>query len=144
MITVEKSIVVDKPLKDVFAIVTAEGFYKKFQAGVTEVILGKGPHNSVGSTFTEVRKFMGQDMRTTLEVTVFEPNAKGSGKVIEGPVFYQVTTTFEAAEGSTKYTTKVEGEPKGFFKIAEGLVAANLEKTLTVDLQTLKELVERA
>ena len=144
MMTVEKSIVVNKPVGEVFAAVTAKDFYQKFQAGVTEVILGKGPPNTVGSTFTEVRRFMGQDMRTELEVTAFEPNAKWAAKVIKGPVPYEVTTTLEAADGGTKYTTTVVGEPTGFFKIAEGLVASQLEKTLAADLQTLKDLIEKA
>jgi hypothetical protein len=142
MITVEKSIFINKPAQDVWAFTTAEGGYMKYQVGVTEVIEGKGPRHTVGSTFTEVRKFMGQEMRTTIEVTAIEPNAKWAGKVIKGPVPYEVTTTYEDSNGGMKYTTKVVGEPKGFFKLAEGLVASQLEKSLGEDLQKLKVLVE--
>jgi len=39
-------------------------------------------------------------------------------------------------------TTKVEGEPTGFFKIAEGMVASQLEKSLAEDGQRLKKLLE--
>jgi len=123
--------------------VTTAGNYKKFQPGVTEVI-EHGPRNTVGSSYTEVRKFMGQEMRITMEVTAIEPNAKWSGKVIEGPVSYELTTTFEASNGGTKYTTKMTGETKGFFKLAEGMVASQLEKTIAESLQILKELVEKA
>ena len=143
MITIEKSIIINKPVKDVFTFVTTEGNYKKFQAGVIEVI-EHGPRNTVGSSYTEVRKFMGQEMRITMEVTAIEPNAKWSGKVIEGPVSYELTTTFEASNGGTKYTTKMTGETKGFFKLAEGMVASQLEKTIAESLQILKELVEKA
>jgi Polyketide cyclase / dehydrase and lipid transport len=142
MINVEKSIFINKTPADVFAFVTAEGNYTKFQAAVVEVIEG-GPRNTVGSQFTEVRKFMGQDMRTTLEITAFEPNAKWAAKVIKGPVPYEVTVTYEASDGGTKYTTKVVGEPRGFFKLAEGVVASQLEKSLAEDGQKLKELLEK-
>lgn len=142
MIKVEKTIFINKPPADVFAFVTAEGNYKKFQAGVTDVIEG-GPRNTVGSQFTEVRKFMGQDMRTTMEITEFVPNAKWAAKVVKGPVPYTVTVTYEASSGGTTYTTRVEGEPKGFFKIAEGMVASQLDKTLNEDAQKLKELLEQ-
>lgn len=142
MLTIEKTIFINKPVEEVFAFVTAEGNYKKIQSGVLEVI-EHGPRNTVGSSFTEVRKFMGQEMRTTMEVTAFEPNAKWVGKVIKGPVPYEVTITYEASNGGTKYTTKVIGEPKGFFKLAEGVVASQLEKSLEEDGQRLKELLEK-
>jgi hypothetical protein len=143
MIKVEKSIFINKPPEVVFAFAIAEGNYTKFQAGVAEKI-ESGPSNTVGSQFTEVRKFMGQDMRTTMEVTAFVPNAKWAAKVVKGPVPYEVIVTYEASNGGTKYTTRVEGEPKGFFKLAEGMVASQLEKTLAEDGQKLKELVEKA
>jgi hypothetical protein len=143
MIKVEKSVFINKPPEVVFAFVTAEGNYTKFQAGVTEVIEG-GPRNTVGSQFTEVRKFMGQEMRTTLEITEFVPNAKWAAKVVKGPVPYEVTVTYEATNGGTQYTTHVEGEPKGFFKLAEGMVAGQLEKSLGEDAQKLKEIVEKS
>jgi hypothetical protein len=141
MINVEKSIFINKSPEEVFAFVTAEGNYRKFQAGVVEVIEG-GPRNTVGSQFTEVRKFMGQDMRTTIEITAFEPNVKWAGKVVKGPVPYDVTVTYAASDGGTKYTTKVTAEPRGFFKLAEGMVATQLEKSLAEDAQKLKELLE--
>ncbi len=75
MIKVEHSVIINKPPEEVFAFVTAEGNYVKFESGVTEVIEG-GPRNTVGSQYTEVRKFMGQEMRTTMEITAFVPGVK--------------------------------------------------------------------
>lgn len=142
MIAVEKSIIINKPVKEVFAYVCAEGNYKKLQPEVTEVI-EHGPRNTVGSSFTEVRKFMGQELRTTLEITTFEPNARWVGKVIKGPVYYELTITYEASNGGTKYTTKMTGETRGFFKLAENLVVSALEKTLADGNQRLKDLLEK-
>jgi len=144
MIKVEKSVMIHKPVEEVFNFVTAEGNYAKWQAGVAEVIEGGGSRNAVGTQFTEVRKFMGQELRTTLEITAFEPNVKWAAKVVKGPVPYEVTVTYEASDGGTKFTTRVEGEPTGFFKIAESLVASQLEKSLTEDGLKLKELLEKA
>ena len=143
MIRVEKSIFIQKPVEVVFNFATAEGNYTKFQAGVVEV-LESGPRNKVGSQFTEVRKFLGQELRTTLEITEFVPNEKWAAKVVKGPVPYNVWVTYEPSDGGTKYTTIVEGEPKGFFKIAENLVVGQLEKNLEEDELKLKELLEKA
>jgi uncharacterized protein YndB with AHSA1/START domain len=141
MIKVEKSIVINKPVQEVFSFVTGADNYTKWQAGVEQVIEG-GPRNTVGSQFTEVRKFMGQEMRTTLELTEFVPNARWAAKVVKGPVPYEVNMTFESVDGGTKVTTRVDGEPKGFFKLAEGMVGSQLEKSLAEDELKLKELLE--
>jgi hypothetical protein len=143
MIKVEKSIVINKPVDEVFNFVIAEGNYVKWQAGVQEVIEG-GSRNTVGSQFTEVRKFMGQEMRTTLELTDFKPNVLWAAKVVKGPVPYTVNMTFEGTEGGTRVTTCVDGEPKGFFKLAENMVAGQLEKSLTEDQQRLKGILENS
>lgn len=143
MINVEKATIINKPVEEVFAYVTGEGNYEKWQAGV-ESVIEQGPRNVVGSSFTEVRKFMGQEMRTTLELTEFVPNAKWAAKVTKGPVPYVVTVLYEAYNGGTKMTTRVEGEPKGFFKLAEGMVASQLEKSLAEDGEKLKQLLEQA
>ena len=143
MIKVEKSIVINRPVDEVFNFVIAEGNYTKWQAGVQEVIEG-GSRNSVGSQFTEVRKFMGQEMRTTLELTDFKQNALWAAKVVKGPVPYTVNMTFEGTEGGTRVTTCVDGEPKGFFKLAENMVAGQLEKSLMEDQKKLKEILEKS
>ena len=142
MITVEKSIFIKKPVKEVFDFATADGNYPKLNPDVIEVI-EHGPRNTVGSSWTETRKFMGQEMHTTTEVTVFEPDKKFVGKVIKGPIIYETTINYEAGNGGTKYTIKVTGEPKGFFKLAEGVVAAQLGKVLADSCQRLKDLVEK-
>ncbi len=142
MIKVEKSIVINRPVEEVFNFVIAEGNYTRWQSGVQEVVEG-GPRNTVGSQFTEVRKFMGQEMRTTLELTGFKPNALWAAKVVKGPVPYTVNMTFEGTEGGTRVTTCVDGEPKGFFKLAENMVAGQLEKSLTEDQQKLKAILEK-
>jgi uncharacterized membrane protein len=143
MIKVEKSIVINKPVEEVFGYIAAEGNGTKWQTGVVDVI-DEGPRNKMGSRYTEVRKFMGQEMRSTVELTEFVPNARYAGKVIKGPVPYEFIITFESVGGGTRMTTCVDGEPKGFFKLAESMVASQLEKSLTEDGQKLKEILEKS
>jgi uncharacterized membrane protein len=143
MIRVEKSIIINKPVEEVFGYITAEGSGTKWQTGVVDVI-DEGPRNNVGSRYTEVRKFMGQEMRSTMELTEFVPNTRYAGKVIKGPVPYEYIITFDSVDGGTRMTTRVDGEPKGFFKLAENMVAAQLEKSLTEDQQKLKEILEKS
>ena len=141
MIKVESSVVINKPLAEVFAFATNGDNATRWQGGV-EAVIAEGPQNVVGSKYTEVRKFMGQEMKSTMEVTAFEPSVKWAAKVIKGPVPFEVMVTYEAAGSATKMSTRVEGEPKGFFKIAEGMLAGQLEKSLQEDGERLKKLLE--
>jgi len=143
MITVERSVQIDKPAADVFEYASNYDNATKWQGGVESVEVD-GDANQVGGKYTEVRKFLGREMRTTLEVTAYEPNVKWSAKTITGPVPYEVTMTLEAAGDGTKVTTHIDGEPTGFFKMAQGAVQGQLEKSLEGDLQRLKEQVEAA
>jgi uncharacterized membrane protein len=142
MITVEKSIIINKPLKEVFDFVALASTYREMSPDVTEVI-EHGPRNTVGSSWTEVRKLLGQEMRTTSEVTAYEPYKGAAYKVIKGPVPYETKISYETVEGGTKYTIKLTGEPKGFFKLAEGVVASQIGKTLEDSTQRLKDMLEK-
>jgi hypothetical protein len=141
MINVESSVVINKTLAEVFAFVTDNANSTKWQGGV-EAVIPEGPPNVIGSKYKEVRKFMGQDMISTMEVTAFKPNEAWAAKVITGPVPYEVTVTFEVSGGGTKMTTRVDGEPKGFFKMAEGMLKGQLQTSLNEDGQRLKKLLE--
>jgi len=141
MITVEKSIHVNKPVEEVFAYTSDFANTTKWQGGVESVELD-GNANEVGGKYTEVRKFLGREMKTTLEITAYTPNAKWAAKALNGPVPYEVITTFESENGGTKIYTRVDGEPSGFFKLAQGAVQSQLDKSLEEDLQRLKEQVE--
>ena len=143
MITVEKSIQIDKPAADIFAYASNYDNATKWQGGVESVEVD-GDGSQVGGKYTEVRKFLGREMRTILEVTAYEPNVRWAAKTVTGPVPYEVTMTLEAAGSSTKVTTHIDGEPTGFFKMAQGAVQGQLEKSLEGDLQRLKEQVEAA
>ena len=141
---VEIAVVINKPLAEVFAFVNDNKNSTKWQGGVLSVHLDEGLENHIGSTYTEVRKFLGQDMRTTLEITAFKENEKWAAKVIKGPVLYEVTLAYATVPDGTKITTTVVGEPKGFFKLAEGMVVSTLQKSLEEDNNRLKALLESA
>ena len=142
MIKVEKSVIINKPVAVVFAYVQNNENSTKWQSGVVSMQMDEGPDNVVGSRYTEVRKFLGKEMRTTMEITAFTENVKWAAKVIKGQVLYEVTMTYAAVPEGTKITTVVEGEPKGFFKLAENLVVSGLEKSLEEDQNRLKTLLE--
>jgi len=142
MIKVESSVTINKPVETVFAYVNDPDNSTKWQNGV-DAVEYQG-EQIVGAQYTEVRKFMGREMRTTLEITQLEANKLWGAKTLTGPVPYEVRVTFEAVDNGTKMTTVVEAEPGGFFKLAAGAVKKQLETSMQEDGETLKKLLGSA
>jgi len=139
MINIERSIVIGKPVDIVFAVVSDGSQAHTWQNGLEAV---EGQTNAVGSQFTEVRRFMGQEMRSVMEVTAFDPNSRWAARVVKGPVPYEITVMLEPQDGGTRLTTRIVGEPTGFFKVAEGMFTGQLEKSIDADTNRLKGILE--
>jgi len=142
MIKVELSVVINRPVADVFAFVTDVSNSVKWQEGLVESRLTSSGPVGVGSEITDVRKFLGRDMDSKLEVTAFEPNKKFSEKVVSGPLKFEISQTFEPSGDGTKVSLVAQGEPGGFFKLAEGMVQKQLLSQLEGDSQRLKKALE--
>ena len=141
MFKVESTVVIAKDVEEVFAFVNHPDNTTKWQGGVERVEYPEGP-SAVGTQYTEVRKFMGKEMNTVMEITALEKNKKYGAKVVKGPVSFDVEVTFSPEGEGTRMTTVVSGEPGGFFKLAEGMVAKQLEQSLGEDGKRLKALLE--
>ena len=96
----------------------------------------------VGAQIPDVRKFLGRDMESKLEVTVFEPNKRFVQKVISGPILFEIIQTFDPSVNGTKLTVLTQGEPGGFFKLAAGGVQKQLESQLQGDGERLRNVLE--
>jgi hypothetical protein len=96
----------------------------------------------VGAQVIDVRKFLGRDMESKLEVLVFEPNKRFMQKAISGPFPFEIIQTFDPAVDGTKLTVLAHGEPEGFFKLASGLVQKQLENQIKGDAERLKKVLE--
>jgi uncharacterized membrane protein len=144
MIKVEHSIVIDRPIPEVFAFVTDPVNNVKWQEGLVESRMASSTAMGVGAQVTDVRKFLGRDMESRLEVTVFEPNKRFAQKVISGPIPFEIIQTFDPSVNGTNLTVLTQGEPGGFFKLASGMVQKQLESQLQGDVERLKKLLEES
>jgi uncharacterized protein YndB with AHSA1/START domain len=142
MVKVELSVIINRPVAEVFAFVTDPANNAKWQDGLVESRLVSSGSVGVGAQITDVRKFIGRDMDSKLEVTAFEPNKKFGEKVISGPLKFEIIETFEPSGDGTKVSLLAQGEPGGFFKLAEGMVQKQLQGQLEGDAQRLKKVLE--
>jgi uncharacterized protein YndB with AHSA1/START domain len=140
MVRIEFSIDIDRPPSEVFAYLTDAEKLPEWQAGAVEAHW-EGERRA-GAHVREVRKFLGRRMESELEVTAYEPDRRLGLKVISGPVPFSVDQRLEPQNGGTRLTFVGEGEPGGFFKLAEPLVARTAERQFKGDYETLKDLLE--
>jgi hypothetical protein len=113
-----------------------------WQASLLEVSFSPEGPMQQGTQITEVRKILGRRMESVVEVTELEPPRLYAGRVHSGPVPWEFRYTFEEADGGTRMDFHLEGQPGGFFRLADPLVVRTVEKQLEADFLTLKEIVE--
>ena len=142
MATVDHTFTVDAPAAVVFAYLTDREKATVWQASLLEARFSPDEPVHKGTEIHEVRKLLGRKIESTVEVTEFETDRVFGGRVRSGPVPWQFRYRFEEADGSTRIDFHMEGEPGGFFRLAEPLVVRTVQKQLENDLSTLKELIE--
>ena len=97
---------------------------------------------SVGTTQSQVGKFLGQRLEISLEVTEHEPDKKISAKSTSGPFPIEVHYTFEPVAEGTRMKMGRHVDPRGFFKLTEPIIARMLTRQAETDISTLKDLLE--
>ena len=142
MIRVEHSVVINRPLHEVFAFIANVENNPRWQQGVLEARITSGVPASVGSTGIEVRQLMGRRVELNFEVTEYEENAKFSFKITSGPMPIAGTETFESVEDGTRVNLALQGETGGMFSLAEPIMAGMVSNLVEADCRNLKALLE--
>jgi carbon monoxide dehydrogenase subunit G len=141
MINISNAINIDRSVAEVFAYTLDQHNSPKWQNAISAVEAPAGPVKK-GDRFVNVRKFMGQEMKTNYEFMEIRPNSSFTLKSEGGPVSVQVSITFEPTPAGTKMTTHLEADVGGFFKVAEGMVAQQMLMQIVENDKTLKILLE--
>jgi carbon monoxide dehydrogenase subunit G len=142
VIEVKKDIHINKPAAEVFAFITDFAKSAQWQSGLVRSEQTSSGAMGVGTTGVVVQKFMGKEMSNEISVTIYEAPKRYGAKTTSGPVQFQFEATLEEMGGGTHVSMHMTGEAGGFFKLAEGMVQKELEKTIAHDLGKLKELLE--
>ena len=138
----ELSIVINRPIEEVFAILADLEKDIKWRSEWVETKNMSEGSIGVGATFRLTGEFLGRRMPITYEVVEHEPNQSAAWKTMSGPVPMKFQRTFERVDGSTRFTIKYEAEVSGLFKLAWPLFAGRVKRMHEGDLRKVKELME--
>lgn len=145
MITTSVSIIIERPIEDVFAFLTDARNNPLWQANVGLKATRQEPEEpvGVGTRITETWHFLGRTTEATREITEYEPNHKCTQQHLRGtsPI-KEGTLLFEPMADRTRciYTVLIQAE--GVFALAESFLANSLKKGLETSLAEAKHVLE--
>ena len=142
MFKYEKSVFINRPQQEVFDFVTNLSNDAKWQASIESVRQISDGKIGVGSIFRYEAKLLGRKSDTEIQLISYDSPNGASVKAHNGPIPFENTYRFETQDGGTLVTLMGWAEIGGFFKIAEGLAAKQIEKQLETDTVALKKLLE--
>ncbi|MBK8137262.1 MAG: SRPBCC family protein [Chloroflexi bacterium] len=142
MINVEDSIVIDRPLEEVFAYVSDLANGPEWQTGLIEVRKETAAPLGIGTQFTFVRKFLGRKLEAGNKFTAYKPNEIVTFVTTTGPMLVEASYRFGAEPEGTRVTCHLEMKPRGFSRLAEPLIAASIRREMSAEFGYLKDLLE--
>lgn len=142
MIKVEISTVINRPVEEVFAVLSNVENHPKWSSAFLEAKKTSEGPIGVGTTWRVVQKALGRRIEGEVEVTEYESNRKWAQKSKSGPFPVEVRGTYEPVKGGTQVSVVLEAEPGGFFKLAEPLLKSMLKRTIETDFANAKDLME--
>jgi uncharacterized protein YndB with AHSA1/START domain len=140
MTRIQRSIVIDRPVEEVFAFTHEPANDALWQTTLVEA-RADGPMK-VGMKVRETRRFLGKSVQMTRKVTSVEPPKRSTFETVSGPVPMAGEYTLEPVNGATRLTATGELEAHGFYKLAEPVIARMATRELEASLAHLKDLLE--
>jgi uncharacterized protein YndB with AHSA1/START domain len=142
MIRIERTILIHRPVADVYAFVTDMNSVRSWLP-VSDIRPVSGGPMRVGATFAQTAEFMGRKFHSTIEVTQYEPPRIFAFKMIEGPFPLTNTMTFApGGDNGTNLTLVGEAEPGNALKFLGPLVTPVVRKQLETQCSQLKKVLE--
>jgi carbon monoxide dehydrogenase subunit G len=141
MFQVQVSIVINRPLKEVFAFLSDLENNLKWRSGMIEAKKTSAGPIGVGTTYRMINNLFGRRVEGEAVVTEYELNRKYATMNKSGlPI--KTRRTFEPVEEGTRVTFSVETALGGLFKPAEPFMARIGKRRLEADAARVKELIE--
>lgn len=140
----ELAVEIERPPAEVYAFLADPGNLARWQEDVVEVRDVAGAPLARGSTFTEVRSFVGKRVESALEVTAAEAGRELSLRTVSGPVRLELSHLVEPRDGGTLLTLAGDVDPGKAFGLAWPLLRKVAERRARADLDRLKAVLEAA
>ena len=143
MLTVDESIVIDKPRPEVFTFFSDPENIAVYSSNIVDYEVIEGAPDAVGRKARFSVKVVGVRLDYTDEVVERVENERAKTVSRDGRIPYSITLTFTDEGSGTKVNWLQESETLGgVFKFADGLVIKMYTKDVRSNLEKAKALLE--
>ena len=145
MPTIEESVLIERPVCDVFAYMADGNNATVYDASVVLSAREGAGETGVGTRWRGATKVLGRDFGWVSECILFERDRHLTIRAVQGKLPFEIVMTFapEARGTCFCYRLTVDSGLGGVFgKLAEPLVVRSQTRTVRASLATLKELLE--
>ena len=132
---------INRPRSAVAAFVSDPANDTQWIAGIKEAhAVTEGPVG-VGSQVARVASFLGRKIEYVNEIDRLDESILEMHSV-KGPFPMHITYTFDENGAGTLARIRVQGEATGFFRLAAPLLAGQVRRSITRDVNNLKRVLE--
>jgi carbon monoxide dehydrogenase subunit G len=143
MLTVDESIVINKPRAEVWDFLSDPENVTVYSSNVVEYDVVEGERVAVGRKAHGVVKVAGRRLELTDEVVDLEEGVSMTTASEDATVPYRLTIRLEDADGGTRVDWHQEMESlKGVFKLADPLVLKLYSRDVRSNLEKAKTILE--
>lgn len=142
MIDLDFSVLIDRPIKDVFAFVANPNNMAKWNSAVVSLEQITPGAVGVGTKFKSAGEIMGRRIEGEMQITAYEPDSQCGFQVNAGPMQVNLVMNFKTVGTGTKVSLNAQGNPGGIFKLAEGVMAGQVKSMMEGNLTRLKSALE--
>jgi carbon monoxide dehydrogenase subunit G len=143
MLTIDESIVIDKPRTEVFAFFSDPDNIAVYSSNIVDYEVVSGGANEVGRKAKFAVKVVGVRLDYTDELVERVEDERAKLVSREGRIPYAITLTFTDEGSGTKVNWLQESESLGgVFKFADGLVIKMYSRDVRSNLEKAKALLE--
>lgn len=143
MINLDLGTLIDKPVKDVFAFVADPNNMSKWNSTVVSLEQITPGEVGVGTKFKSTGEMLGRRVEGEMQVTAYEPDTKCGFQVNAGPIQVNMNLSFKTVGTGTKISLNAQGNPAGFFKLAESVMTGRVKSMMEENLARLKSQLEK-
>jgi hypothetical protein len=142
-INISDSVVIAKPVPEVFAFVADHENLPAWTVGVKQSRrLTDGPPSG-GSAYRVVGKLLGRSIESSYLITGFEPGHGFEGTMTSAAFGFCERYRFESAGDGTCVSMSATVEPHGLFRLLKPVMAAGVRRQVKADHRRLKAVLER-
>ena len=143
MVTAKTSVDIDRPADEVFRFVSELPNNPRWQRGMRACRWTSDPPHGVGSTYEQEARFLGKDVRNSFRVTALDPGRRIIFESTGGSFPLAVTRTVAPlGAGRCRFTEAVEGDARGYYRVADPVLQLLVRASIKRDLPRLKALLE--